>query len=59
MKYVAFIDTLGFKEKITSITHEQAVEVIGNFNQTVYNLWHESSLENDRKIIQIQNNTKV
>lgn len=50
MKYVAFIDTLGFKEKITNIPHEQAVEVIRNFNQTVFNLWQELNLKNDNKI---------
>ena len=50
MKYVAFIDTLGFKQKITTIPHEQAVEVIRQFNQSVYNLWQEMGLHNDDTI---------
>lgn len=44
MKYVAFIDTLGFKQKIKSISHQEAVEVIKEFNQMVYNLWNEMNL---------------
>jgi hypothetical protein len=50
MKYVAFIDTLGFKQRINSITHEEAVEVIKQFNQSVYNLWHEMGLDCDKSI---------
>lgn len=50
MKYVAFIDTLGFKQRINSISHEAAVEVIKQFNQSVYDLWHEMGLDNDASI---------
>ena len=50
MKYVAFIDTLGFKQRINSISHEEAVEVIRQFNQSVYNLWSEMNLDNDESI---------
>jgi len=35
MKYVAFVDTLGFKQKITNITHEEAIKTIKLFNQTM------------------------
>jgi hypothetical protein len=50
MKYVAFIDTLGFKQRIQSIPHEQAVEVIRQFNQSVYNLWRDMGLDRDETI---------
>ncbi len=50
MKYVAFIDTLGFKQRITKIPHEEAVEVIRFFNQTVFNLWREFNLDQDSSI---------
>ena len=50
MRYVAFIDTLGFKQKIQSISHEEAVEVIQQFNQSVYNLWREMGLDRDEII---------
>ena len=44
MKYVAYIDTLGFKQRINSISHEEAVEVINNFNSAINNLWTKSNL---------------
>ena len=50
MRYVAFIDTLGFKQRITTISHNEAVDVIRQFNQTVYNLWRESNLHNDKTV---------
>src|SRR5690348_12483561 len=49
-KYVAFIDTLGFKKRIQSIPHKEAVEVIRLFNQSVYNLWQEMGLDVDNKM---------
>ena len=39
MKYVAFIDTLGFREKISDISHDDAKSVIMHFNREIYNLW--------------------
>jgi len=50
MKIVAFIDTLGFKQKITSINHQQAVEVIRSFNSQIYNLWSDLNYNNDGTI---------
>lgn len=50
MKYVAFIDTLGFTQRITKLSHEEAVEVIRLFNQAVFNLWREFNLGNDSSI---------
>jgi len=50
MKYVAFIDTLGFKQRINSISHEEAIEVIKQFNQSVFNIWREMGLDVDNSI---------
>jgi len=50
MRYVAFIDTLGFKQRITKISHEEAVEVIRQFNQSIYNIWRDMGLNNDDTI---------
>lgn len=50
MKYVAFVDTLGFKQKITNITHEEAIKTIKLFNQTIYDLWNKLELNNDNTI---------
>jgi len=50
MKYVAFIDTLGFKQRITTISHEQAVDVIRLFNQTIFDLWKQHQLDKDGSI---------
>lgn len=50
MKYVAFIDTLGFKQRITKISHVEAVELIRQFNQTVFDLWTEFNLDQDSSI---------
>lgn len=50
MKYVAFIDSLGFKQQITSVSREQAVEVIKSFNQSVFNIWRELGLNHDNSV---------
>lgn len=50
MKTVAFIDTLGFKQKITSINHQQAIEVIRSFNSQIYNLWRDLNYDSDNTI---------
>ncbi|WP_417873512.1 hypothetical protein [Xanthomarina gelatinilytica] len=50
MRYVAFIDTLGFKQRITKISHEEAVEVIRQFNQSIYNIWRDMGLDRDETI---------
>ncbi len=39
MKIVAFVDTLGFKQKISSINHQEAKLVIQTFNAEIYRLW--------------------
>jgi len=50
MRYVAFIDTLGFKQRITSVSHDEARNVIKQFNQTIYDLWREFNLHNDETV---------
>lgn len=50
MKYVAFIDSLGFKNRITKISHEKAKTVIMDFNQEIYNLWRKLGYNNDNSI---------
>lgn len=50
MKIVAFVDTLGFKQKISSITHQEAKEVIISFNSEIYQLWEELKYHLDNSI---------
>ena len=50
MKYVAFIDTLGFKNKLQSISHEEAKTVIRSFNQEIFRLWQRLGYNNDHAI---------
>lgn len=46
MKYVAFLDGLGFKALINGSNQGRAQEIIRKFNQTVYNLWEDYNLQN-------------
>jgi len=50
MEIVAFVDTLGFKQKISSITHIEAEEVIKSFNSEIYNLWQRLGYNNEDSI---------
>ncbi len=50
MKIVAFIDSLGFRNKILKLSHEEAKEIINLFNETIFNLWEEFGFENDPSI---------
>jgi len=50
MKYVAFIDSLGFKETINRLTHIEAKEKIIKFNQQIYDLWRELNYHKDKTI---------
>jgi len=50
MKYVAFIDTLGFKQRVNEVPHEEAKNIIRGFNQSVFNLWRERNLNHDHSI---------
>lgn len=42
MKYVAFLDILGFKEKLKELDHNGISEYISDFSSVVYNEWENS-----------------
>ena len=48
MKYVAFLDILGFKETLKKLEHDDAIKYIKNFASVVYNKF--SRVESDRNI---------
>jgi hypothetical protein len=50
MKYVAFVDTLGFKRKLQGLSHDQAKDIIRGFNQEIYRLWQDLGYHNDPEI---------
>lgn len=50
MKIVAFVDTLGFKQKISALKHEAAKEVIKKFNSEIYQLWSRFNYDHDPAI---------
>ena len=39
MKYIAFLDILGFKSKMKSLNHNEIKDYIGNFSSTIYNIF--------------------
>lgn len=39
MKYVAFLDILGYKEKLKSLSQENAIQFISAFSNTIYQIW--------------------
>lgn len=43
MKYVAFLDILGFKNKLKKFSHNKAKEFIGKFSSTVYAIFQGQS----------------
>ena len=50
MKIVAFVDTLGFKQKISSVNHKEAIEILKSFNSEIYRLWSKLNYHNDNSI---------
>ena len=50
MKYVAFIDTLGFKQKLKRLDHDNAKNIIKSFNQEIFLLWQELGYDDDPEI---------
>lgn len=46
MKYVAFLDILGFKNKLKRLTQEEAVKFISDFSSTAYKVWAEENPDN-------------
>ena len=41
MKYVAFLDILGFKEKLKAMKHDEARQFIGHISSTAYAVWRD------------------
>lgn len=50
MRYVAFIDTLGFKQKLAAGTHNDAIDLIKSFNRTIYELWSSFEFQKNTSI---------
>jgi hypothetical protein len=50
MKYIAFVDTLGFKNRVTHITQQEAIQVIVDFNANIYRLWDRFGYNHDQTI---------
>jgi len=50
MKIVAFVDTLGFKQKITALKHEAAKDVLKKFNSEIFQLWRKFEYDKDSTI---------
>ena len=42
MKYVAFLDILGFKNRLRKLNHNKAIELISNFSSVAFNQWKKS-----------------
>ena len=42
MKYVAFLDILGFKEKLRNLSQDEAKKYIGDFSEIVYSIFKDS-----------------
>jgi hypothetical protein len=50
MKYVAFIDILGFKDRIKNCSHEQAGKLVSEFSQLVYHEWGKLGNDTDSSL---------
>jgi len=50
MKYVAFVDILGFKEKINRQGHEESIEFLKKFSSNLYNQWRKSEFSKNGNI---------
>lgn len=50
MRYVAFIDTLGFKNKLQNMSHDNARELIRSFNREIFRVWRKLGYNNDQDI---------
>lgn len=46
MKYVAFLDVLGFKSKLATLSQYEAAEFIGNFSTTAFRQWEHEKISN-------------
>ena len=46
MKYVAFLDILGFKNKLRELKQNNARTFIGEFSGTIFNIFNEQNFSN-------------
>lgn len=55
MKYVAFLDILGFRNRIRGLKAEEAKDLIRAFSRTIFDIFNEknSNEKNSNKKIQI------
>lgn len=44
MKYVAFLDILGFKNKLGTLSQYEAAEFIGSFSTTAFHQWESETI---------------
>lgn len=51
MKYVAFLDILGFKDTLSHLNQERAKEFISSFSSTIYSVWGEKKRDKIRGFI--------
>ncbi len=49
-KYVAFIDILGFKDRISKISHAEAEEFIRSLGRMIYRAWGNAGLNDNQRI---------
>ena len=47
MKYVAFLDMLGFKKRLETLEQKDAMQFIRDFSVTIYKLWNETPVFNE------------
>jgi len=45
MKYVAFLDILGFKQKLKGLNQKEAKTYINEFSTTIANVWRSHSVD--------------
>ena len=43
MKYVAFLDILGFKNKLAKLKQGEAEKYISDFSRTIYDIWEKQN----------------
>lgn len=46
MKYVVFLDILGFKNKLRTLKHKIVKDFIANFSATIYKIFKKKNLSN-------------
>ena len=61
MKYVAFLDILGFKDKLGKMTQSEAAKFIGDFSTTAFHQWKTENISklNGGAILIIDTSTPI